>query len=277
MVVCVLLVSAASGNIFATGDTLRVVTTGDSLTNGYDDLLQRVFNREADDATVINVARGGITSGMYTGRDKYGDDYLDFHNDVTAADPDAIVFMLGANDVAKAVSKSTSFQEYTENVPIAFDAFASYINGRGQSPVVIVMNLIPMITDRESEYEPWITDHFNPWIAQQAADRGFVHIDMWDLIASQPDWRDLYSDGIHLWGKFEEGEYLRTGQWLMAEAIRDELVPEPSALTVDFLAASIPEPSALTVDFLAVSIPEPSALAIVLLAGVSLLRRRRKA
>lgn len=235
VLVCVLFLAGASGPVSA--QSLRVVTAGDSLTNGYTDLIEASFAAAGVDVEVTNVAFGGMTSEMFVGRAPWQGRTVNHVNEVLAADPDVILFMLGSNDAGRTTWNVSAFDTFRTSMPVALDAFASAVNGRNESPVVVMGNVIPLLNDRGPVANPRITDDFNPWIAARAQAYGFDLVDMHGLITSQPNWQDMYhSDGVHLWGQLDaDSEWSRGGQYLMADAFRDQAliaVPEPCSLVL---------------------------------------------
>ncbi len=214
---------------------LRVVFTGDSITNGYSagtDYLDpdarrmsQVFSDVGIEADCFKVATGGCNSTRYVGetRDPYADEYRDYVSEVLSHNPDAVVFMLGTNDSVR----THGYDDYSRLLPEILDRFAEAGEAGDASPAVIVSSLIPILHEDRTDANTRIETLYNPLIRQEAAERGFAFFDAWSAIQDQPDWQDYYNDGIHLWANDAEG------YWWLAETVRDEViqvVPEPTSL-----------------------------------------------
>lgn len=164
---------------------LRVTATGDSITNGYGTFrLQNAFDRRGADVDTMTLAKGGFNSTSYMNSSLF-----DF---VFATDPDVIVIKLGTNDAF-----ANNFDVFTSNLPKIYDSFQTFINSRGNHPIVIPMTIIPVLNDEAINLA--IDESFNPFIRQESKSRGWQVLDINSRIQKVPDWRQFYNDGIHLW------------------------------------------------------------------------------
>ena len=202
-VAAMVLALVAAGS--ARADALRVVATGDSNTNGYaPSRLQAAFNAEGPAAAVFCVASGGCASDRYVGEalDPDTGTFRDFAAEVVALDPDVIIFMLGTNDAHR--SEPGWFLDYMRRISDVFDTFGAAVNSRGRSPLVIVSAVLPVLygqDDATARIANTLIDYcYNPWLARQARDRGFIFVDVNTAIRRLDNWQDLYSDNVHLSG-----------------------------------------------------------------------------
>ena len=162
------------------------VATGDSLTNGY-------FQQIASDDTWFMVASGGTTAMRYVGLQpdpNAGNVAHDFAADTLSHAPDVIVFLLGTND---AVHPESWFAN--TYAPLISDVFSRF---QASGAKVVLVTPIPIIETGYEDANQRLADLYNPWLRQQAADRGFFLLDLWSEIQALPDWELLYSDGFHL-------------------------------------------------------------------------------
>ncbi len=215
--------------------TTRVVAIGDSITTGYSPTrLQNKFNGSGFDANVFTVASGGCDSNRYTGKmlDPSTNTLRNYADEVLALDPDVIIFLLGTNDAIDYKDDPNAFFGYSQNMSSVFDKFGTAKNSHGESPLIIISSLLPVLSDDTESAahiaNKQINDSFNPWLIQQTQNRGFLLKDMNTLIQQQGNWQDYYNDGIHLWANDAAGY-----EW-MAEEFRDTVisaVPEPATIT----------------------------------------------
>lgn len=204
--------------ILAAGPPATVVTTGDSLTLGYSLWLQDSFYEVVTSVQVGQAACGGTNSLKYTGQspDACSGDYRDFAADVLQQDPDVIVFMLGTNDAIQSVPDPNMITRYRQNIAAVFEVFGTAVNSAGRRPIVVVAAPIPIPGHPAADV--LLRDTFNPWLARQAGDRGFAHLDLHAGIQQLPHWQIYYNDGVHLWALGGTGY-----QW-MAETVRDRVL-----------------------------------------------------
>ena len=193
---------------------LRITTTGDSLTNGYSPRLGGLLS--GFDAELTNVAQGGITAQAYYSNG--------FHTQVLDSDPDVIAFMLGTNNAYWG-----GIEGYTPYAEPVFDAFGSFVNSRGNNPRVLVMTLLPILNRPEANDR--VDNQYNPWLEQQATQRGFELLDVNAAIQTLPNWQGYYSDNVHLWTEVDGQS--AAGYWWLAEQIIEPaggtlVLPEPS-------------------------------------------------
>lgn len=201
------------------GGPVKVVPTGDSLTNGYGGgRLQNSFNAAGYPAAVERVACGGTTSRKYTAQDPDACTGAprDFTQDVLVLDPDAVVFMLGTNDAFRSVEDPNYFAGYQQDLLGVFTRLRAAVNERGRHPVVVVSTLIPVLAD--PEVDALVADVYNPWLRNVTGQFGFAALDLHAEIQQEPNWPSFYSDGIHLWANNAAG-YL----W-MADRVRDRVM-----------------------------------------------------
>lgn len=202
----------------AYGAPIRVSTAGDSLSIGYTSG-NRLGNALGDDYEVRTANTGGMTAAYYAG----GSGNLQW---LLALDPDVAVIMLGTNDVLKrGLNPSGYLGAYKTGMTTIFDALDAHDSD------VVLLNLPPLTVDLAGD--AIIDSQINPWLAQQAASRGYTLGDVNSLITSQPNWQALYGDGIHM------GEQGGLGYTLIANYTA-ELIHDLQTTTV-----AVPEPTAM--------------------------------
>ncbi|QDU71369.1 SGNH/GDSL hydrolase family protein [Mucisphaera calidilacus] len=226
--VVTLLFSLCTSSVNA--DAVRVIAAGDSITDGYAYQrmrLQRALDTVSIDCTAMHAA--------YSGRK--AQDFINEGgiNATLDKDPDVILLMLGTNDALRASfsAPDTYFDDYTLAMSSIFEAVHAFTNTRGESPEIILLNLIPVI-DKPAlpgsvniDFANQAIEAFNTWLEQQAQQHGYSLFDTYTLITSQPDWQDMYNDGIHLWGDDERGYDLMADQ--LAQQVETVMLPEPIA------------------------------------------------
>ena len=237
----------------------KIVATGDSLTNGYSPvrLTDALAENEIPNETVT-VASGGCNSARYVGRtiDPHVGKYRDFAAETLTHDPDVIIFLLGTNDAYRmanyvisgdAAGLADAFDTYRSDIAGAFDIFDGATNSEGRSSAVIVSTILPIVphesNSRVDEQNLVISALLNPWLKDQAAERGFFLKDMNALIQSQNNWQDFYSDSAHLWANDAAGY-----EWMGREFA----------------------------DTVATAIPEPISLSLLVMGGLGLVRIRKR-
>ncbi len=185
---------------------LVVVSTGDSITNGYGTWrLGLALGDEDLIYTRQTAATHGLLSSQYVGLEAHpaNGGLRDYAADVLASEPDVIVFMLGTNDAAAGVDTAT----YQANITTVFDAFSTSVYPDGRAPIVVVNTLVPIIKNGYEAANAKIAEQINPWLIAQAGQYGFTLVDVGAEIQSLPNWQNLYNDGIHLWANNAQGYY----------------------------------------------------------------------
>lgn len=208
-------------------DPLQIVTTGDSLTNGYSPYLSTSCGNLGLDVSIVKVANGGLTSSQYVGEtlNSHDTELRDYAGDVLAADPDVICFMLGTNDVYHNSNAATKFEEYATRISGVFTRFQAAVNTSGEHPRVIVSTIIPITLEGKEAANQRIDEWYNPWLASAADAFGFTLLDVNSRIQQLPDWTSLYSDGVHLHANGDAGCI-----WMADEFAAVIAAPEPGIL-----------------------------------------------
>ncbi|MCC6731020.1 MAG: hypothetical protein IT208_16975 [Chthonomonadales bacterium] len=177
---CIVLAPAARAG-------LRVVTVGDSITNGYTPYLAAELGA---DWTVIGKGASGHSARQYFEQD------LD---DALAADPDIVCIMLGTNDAVRARTSLFNLVRFRNGMSGILDRLASFRNGRDRRPLVLLATVMPIVAPSPwVDAEPFIEEEINPWIRAASAERGVGLVDIGAQIQRQPDWLSLYREGVHL-------------------------------------------------------------------------------
>jgi lysophospholipase L1-like esterase len=192
---------------------VTVVTTGDSITNGYTWRLDNSLNDMLWSNTIVNVAEGGLQSIHYVGELPLLPGYplRDFTTEVLAADPDVICFMLGTNDSYGDSGAVSQFEGYKTRLISVFDQFET------SGKKVIISTLIPMLRiDPSASEANWrINEWYNPWLISTSNEYGFYLLDMNTIIQEQDNWESLYREGdwVHL---STEGQIWMADQFAIA-------------------------------------------------------------
>jgi lysophospholipase L1-like esterase len=220
--VFVLLVSSA-----ATGASLEIVATGDSITWSYYLYFPQQFagTALAQNTTLDfkEVAAGGLNASSYSGviggvptSHSYAQEVVDLH-------PDVILFLLGANDACDDQLAEANFATYKQIIPQVFELWKDV-------PQVIVSTILPMVGSQWNNANQRISDWYNPFLVEQARKYGFTIWDNHDLIQQQNDWQSFFwIDGLHPYGITHDD----SGSKWLAGSFRDAVVstvPEPGML-----------------------------------------------
>lgn len=236
----------------ACGAPIQVIASGDSLTCMYWSSLPVAFNNLGVSATIpdpnysdpgsICTSRGGMNSSLYTGQSAAypNESPINYSANVLAADPNAILFMLGINDMGWGDDVDARFNSYKANLSPVFDDFANFTNSQGQHPEVVIGSILPFdVAKNEAYWYPMVHEYnvfdkiveWNTWLQQQAAQHGFVYLDNFSAIQQVPDWTTtlLGDDGLHF---TIQGE-----QWVASQFANATLVPEPSTIALLSISA----------------------------------------
>ncbi len=209
--------------------SLRVMATGDShtyrysgLSFGYGTLVRWTYH---DEATQLRAYYSGVRTQQYIDDGRI--------NEVLAADPDIIQFLLGTNDSTGQVSVET----YSSNVTTILNAFTSFTNGRGNHPVVVVSTVMPLIDPEYTDVATPYIESYNAWLRELSVLRDdFVLIDYDASLTSIDGWESYYTDGVHLDGamtQYQDYGLYPAGYILLAEQFHDAAIaaiPEPGSL-----------------------------------------------
>jgi lysophospholipase L1-like esterase len=122
-----------------------------------------------------------------------------------------------------------------------FDEFSNFTNSRGQHPRIVIGSILPFDVEKNEAYQSLINHHtmtrppntldylsntWNPWLADQAAQRGFTYLDNFAAVQQIPNWKGTLlnqSDGLHL---------SAAGADWVASRFVSVLVPEPSTIAL---------------------------------------------
>ncbi len=254
VVLTLMVFSSCIHNVYS-DETMRVITTGDSITTGYSPRLGASFNDISMNISVVGVASGGLNSSQYIGetRNWYNSQLRDYTSDVITADPDAIFFMLGTNDVYPDSNATQRFEDYKTRLSGVFERFKTATNTSGAHPLVIVSTVIPILIEGKDAANQRIDDWYNPWLKSSANEYGFELLDLNTNIKQQENWHSFYSDGIHLWANDAVGY-----DWM-----------------ADQFANTVAELTLLEGDGV-VKAPEPATLSLLGIGGLVMLKRKRK-
>jgi lysophospholipase L1-like esterase len=234
------------------GESPRVISTGDSLTGQYYRYLPQAFNNlgvtpdlpnpvYSPSGDTICTSRGGLSSSLYVGKSacSLSESKINYAANVLAADPDAILFMLGINDISWGSDVESRFSTYKANISTVFDSFANFSNSKGQHPKVIIGSILPFDCNKNEAYWTQVSGspmlrqfdaldtvvHWNSWLQQQSQQHGFEYLDNFSSIQQIPDWNTSLlaeHDGLHL---SERGS-----QWVASQFANATIVPEPSSI-----------------------------------------------
>jgi lysophospholipase L1-like esterase len=233
----------------ASGEPIRVEATGDSITCMYWSALPQAFNALGVAATVpdpvhthagsINTAREGMNTSAYTGvSGGWGEPSYSYVNNVSVANPSAILFMLGINDMGWDSNIDARFNTYKTNVTSVFDNFANITNSQGLHPKVIIGSILPYNVAVEEAYltntyhTPYVHQFnvmenlaaWNAWLHQKADQYGFDYLDNFTAMQQISNWDTtlIGIDGLH---PTDDGV-----NWIASRYAGATVVPEPSTL-----------------------------------------------
>lgn len=201
-------------------EPVRLTVAGDSMANGVAYGVGTSIRSLGVPCNITNLGKPGATTGMFIGLDPYFGETHNVVEDILASDPDVIVLWIGTNDAARSTWDPNSFSKFSANMAVVFDSLDGWTNSRGRTPCIMLSSLLLQLTDRAPIVNPLVEGSFNPWMVDQAADRGYLYLDALTFITSQPDWQLLYSDdgvtvgtGIHLWAQSGLGYSLLGTDW----------------------------------------------------------------
>jgi lysophospholipase L1-like esterase len=243
----------------AWGTPMQVVATGDSITCQYWSSLPNAFNNLGVSVSVpdpnysdpgsISTSRSGMSSSMYGGQSgatNTTESPINYAGNVLNANPDAILFMLGVNDLNWGSDVDPRFNAFKANLTPVFDNYANFTNSQGQHPKVVIGSILPFDCAINEAYwtqvygKPMSRGYdvmaviatWNAWLKQQAEQHGFVYLDNYAAIQQVPDWNTtlMGPDGLHL---TDQGS-----QWVASQFASAILVPEPSVMVLLGMSAS---------------------------------------
>jgi lysophospholipase L1-like esterase len=190
---------------------------------------QCAFDRRGLDVELRPRAYGGLAvlSSRYdltrSGRDLNGvlQQYtVNPVNEILAADPDVIFYMLGVNDsfswAANPSYGSVTYREaFALELTRTFDTLSTFVNSAGQHPLVFIGTGVPLrvpsepgtyygdvyaqadIDFRQAGADA-LRDGINPLLRQRAADYGFHLVDVNQAIVDTgSSWESYYADLVH--------------------------------------------------------------------------------
>ncbi|MCC6729767.1 MAG: hypothetical protein IT208_10560 [Chthonomonadales bacterium] len=199
-----------SGCASAGAAPLRVVTVGDSITNGYTPYLAeglpgyRVIGRGASGASARQWADTTLETAL-------------------ADDPDVVCVLLGTNDAARAIHSPGQIAIYRAAMGEILERVAAARNGRDRAPLTILGTVIPIVAPSPyAAATPMIADTIDPWLRAEADSRGILVVDLFADVEALDDHMALYRDGVHL---SAEGYRWMAGEW--AAAIRSLVNTRP--------------------------------------------------
>jgi lysophospholipase L1-like esterase len=192
--------------------------------------MQLAFNARGIAVEVRQRTLGGellvwapITQTRARGIDEQGVEHVNYvinpFDELLASDPDAVFFMLGANDTFSYAANGNEwgkpFREFfADQLDSMLDRLAGYANGRGRAPAVFVSNIVPLRvpptpgtwwgyewTQEQIDARQAAADQvaaMNDVIRARVEQHNFVLVDINGLVTSAgEDWEKYYSDMIH--------------------------------------------------------------------------------
>lgn len=208
-------------SISSSAETIKVVSTGDSITNGYMSYLPNAAADTGLSYEFVNIATGGLNSSQYIAKTQnlYNSGLRNYALEVVAENPDHIFFMLGTNDCYIDLQPEYRFSAYKDNIQEIFDIFTT----ASSNTQLYVTTIIPVIAPEKLSANDRINNWYNPWIQETVAEYGFNFVDMNAIIQQVNDWQSLYDGGVHL---TVEGKVWMAEQWIDAM----NPTPEPTTL-----------------------------------------------
>ncbi|MGE0538508.1 MAG: SGNH/GDSL hydrolase family protein [Pirellulales bacterium] len=223
------------------------MATGDSNSTGYAPVrLTLVMQAQGISGTGYSIASGGATAPLYVG------DQLDtnhkpepaFHNQAQEAingpvygfgppwaygsvieenpEPDAVIVMLGTNDVIQAAAGNyLAWPTYQADMVGVYQYLTTAVTLGGKRPDIFIATPIPILAPQYAAAEDLLTSTMIPWIKNQVTElqaQGLpVHLlDLNAEIRQQAGWQSWYNDGIHLYGANQAGYFWLAGEVLNA-------------------------------------------------------------
>ncbi len=219
VIISIAIISTLS--IPASAESIKIISTGDSITNGYAPYLPSAAADTGLSYEFINIATGGLMAPQYNGITQNGHNagLRNYALEVINEQPDYIFFMLGTNDCYSDIQYEEKFLAYKENMPEIFDVFDT----ASGNPQIYISTIIPIIQDGRLSANNRINDWYNPWIQETVTEYGFNLVDMNATIQQVNNWQSMYIDGVHL---TVDGRIWMAEQWIDAAHPN----PEPTTL-----------------------------------------------
>jgi lysophospholipase L1-like esterase len=184
-----------------------ILCAGDSLTaQAYPRHLGRIARAAGLRTRVLNYGRSGFTSGEYLR-------FLRNKNGAIAAErPDAILLLLGTNDV-RVDGDRTSTPDFEKNMNAILDIFQDFRARSGRAPVILVASVPPVSEDSgfpfSAESSRRVREEINPLLKRIAEKRAIPLVDHYSLFVRSP----RLLPGIH---PSEEGYREMAANWFRA-------------------------------------------------------------